>query len=125
MVETHFIDYRQLLSRCLNDRDFMKQMLEIFSDFVPQTLANLQSAVDRKDVDAVRRLAHTLKGSAANVSAEVLRQVAMNVEQQAATGDLGAVRETLPQIDAALARSLADARSLLSEYCEASPNRPN
>ena len=122
ITNTRFIDRHELLARCLNDTGFMKQMLEVFSDFVPQTFASLKSAIEAADLEAACRYVHTLKGSAANVSAETLRQVAFSAEQQAMAGDLDAVRKALPEINAALARCLIDAQSLLNE--SANPPRP-
>ena len=115
MTETQFIDRQQLLGRCLNDPAFMRQMLDVFSNFVPQTVANLRAALDAGDVEATRRFAHTLKGSAANVSAEALRQIAFAAEQSASKGDLAAVRSHLPQIESLLGRCLEDVVVLKEE----------
>ena len=108
------IDQADLLQRCMNDPAFVRQMLTIFREYAPKTLGQLRQTVDAADWPAARRHAHTLKGSAANVSAAPLRAVAMQMEKLIDESQHGEVAPKLEQLEAALARVLASIEQLLA-----------
>ncbi len=63
---------------------------EIASEFLketPQMLAALSDALAERDMEKLRRRAHTIKGIAGNVGGEALRSAAFDVEKTARLGD--------------------------------------
>ena len=48
---------------------------------VPETVSELQAAVDREDGEELRALAHRLKGSALNLGAARVAQVSLALEE--------------------------------------------
>ena len=85
-------DEKSLLQCLMGDRDLMLAIAGGFLQDLPRQLAALRSALDASDRDEVRRLAHTIKGSAANLSASRLREAAHEMERAAATEPMDAVR---------------------------------
>ena len=100
------IEIESLLARCMGDKDFTREMMGIFRDQAAQHLAAMEAGLKAGDAEAVRKVAHAMKGSAANLSAAALAKVCSTVEQDAKTGKLpsAAVAAALKQ---ELARVLA------------------
>jgi HPt (histidine-containing phosphotransfer) domain-containing protein len=106
------IDLPKLRTRCLDDDAFVRQMLSIFIEAAPQTLARLRDAVIAANAADVRRHAHTLKGSAANLSAEALRGAAAELESTAETATPEALRTAAARLQTLMDQSIAEAQRL-------------
>jgi two-component system sensor histidine kinase/response regulator len=74
------------------DADFERDLIEVFIASGDVTLAALRQALGAKDLAAVRRHAHALKGASANLRAGPLAARAQELEAAAACGDLGRAR---------------------------------
>ncbi len=88
-------DRAAMLDRCMGDEELVQEVLDMFLDNLPQRIQELQAALDAADSQAARMAAHTIKGMAANTSAEALRAIAKEMEEAAESGDLEAVREKM------------------------------
>jgi CheY-like chemotaxis protein len=73
------LDYDSLLARCSGDETFARTLMLRFRDRLPASCHELSSAVHRGDATA-RKLAHTLKGTAANLGADALRNAVEQIE---------------------------------------------
>jgi CheY-like chemotaxis protein/HPt (histidine-containing phosphotransfer) domain-containing protein len=76
-----------LLRRCEGDRAFAARLLGKFRLRLPDDVRELEQAASTGDAEAVRRLAHRLKGCAGNVGALALQQRAGTLEVADATAD--------------------------------------
>lgn len=74
-------------------------LLEIYDTEFPLLLAQLQEGVTRGDVDAVRRVAHTVKSSCGALGAAALGAVCQRMEGMARSSDLAGVQVLLPEFD--------------------------
>jgi signal transduction histidine kinase/CheY-like chemotaxis protein/HPt (histidine-containing phosphotransfer) domain-containing protein len=99
-------------------KDFLHDLLGNFIKETPERLTALSQAVERRDSDSQREIAHTLRGSAGAVGAKRLSRLASNLEGGAAvrqTGDmvaaLSAMRSEFEQVAAELGAVLARATS--------------
>jgi len=90
-------DSQALLKRLMEDRQLAEVIVKKFISDVPTQLNNLQNRFDEADETGARLQAHTLKGSAATVSATGLRAVAQEMERTAAAGQLDRFSELLPR----------------------------
>jgi HPt (histidine-containing phosphotransfer) domain-containing protein len=54
---------------------------------------------ERGDLESIWKQAHKMKGSAANVGGEALRNIALEVEQAGKAGDIAAVGRWIPELD--------------------------
>jgi HPt (histidine-containing phosphotransfer) domain-containing protein len=82
------IDVLPLIERCMGDRDFVREMLSLFRQQMTQHLAKLSDCIAAGDVEGVRKVAHAMKGSAANLSANALSALCATAEHRAKTGTL-------------------------------------
>jgi HPt (histidine-containing phosphotransfer) domain-containing protein len=80
------LDWSVLCDRCLGNIDLVQRVLEKFEQQLPQELAELEHALALSDTEQVARVAHRIKGSSANVSAEGLQQAAEEVEGSSRAG---------------------------------------
>jgi HPt (histidine-containing phosphotransfer) domain-containing protein len=86
LSEYPIIDLQQL--EVLEDlsepnESIVDELTRIFKSSVPGLLADLSHAVDANDRESIRRIAHRLKGSAANIGAKRLAAGCSLLEQSA------------------------------------------
>jgi len=99
-------DRADMLDR-LMDEDLVKSILARFLASVPGQIASLRQALEGGDAESTQRQAHSIKGAAANVSAERLRQAALALEQAAKAGELGAAASQLEELQTQFDRAQA------------------
>jgi len=105
---TAVVDFESLLKRCLGNRDLPKKLLAKFHARLPEELNQIASAVTAGDSALVASLAHRLKGAAANLSAEPLREVAAKLEELGRGGDLQDAEAWVAQLNSEGGRFLRD-----------------
>jgi signal transduction histidine kinase/CheY-like chemotaxis protein/HPt (histidine-containing phosphotransfer) domain-containing protein/HAMP domain-containing protein len=98
------IQFDLLFQRVMGDRELAFSLLKKMDARLEKDLAELNLAVEARDGDQTRLMAHKLKGSAANLSAEPFRQALEALEKAGAAG----LWETVPE---QLAEALAQARA--------------
>jgi len=87
--------------------DVAAQLLELFETTAATTLGELRAAAAAGDRDEVRRLAHRLKGSARNVGANGMADLAAALEQ-------GGGPAALDRLEAALDQTRSQLRGVLA-----------
>jgi Amt family ammonium transporter len=80
------LDVHQLTERCLGDREFIHELLQIFVSRARSSVARLGESIADGRMDNVANLAHELKGSAGNVAACRLSAAVAELEVAARTG---------------------------------------
>jgi PAS domain S-box-containing protein len=93
------IDFEQLCRRVLNDRGMALNLIRKSMLRVGQDITEIQRAAAQKDLEQLRQLAHRLKGSAANLSAEPLRTACTALEQAASAAEWGAIAPLLADVE--------------------------
>jgi two-component system sensor histidine kinase/response regulator len=93
---TVLFDEAALLARTDNDGEFARELINLFIGSASETLARLSACMPgSEDPDVIRKLAHSLKGSAATASAKALAACAANLERVAGTAQAAAALESL------------------------------
>ena len=80
-VNPPVFDYADFLARIDGDVELLKEVIEIFLEDTPRLLSDLYTAIERNDLVAAERAAHTLKGAAANISACRLYAISQEAQQ--------------------------------------------
>ncbi|NOZ87944.1 MAG: response regulator [Deltaproteobacteria bacterium] len=107
-------DEEALLDRLQGDRFLAGQVMTAFLGDAPNLVEQLKAALSDGNKDETHRLAHSLKGAAANVGAEHLREKALEIEKAAEPGiDLDSIKSDL-------IHKIDDLSKILSEI-ESSP----
>jgi len=79
----------------------LQQAVTPYLEDMPLSLEQLETAVEQKDVDAIRSLAHTIKGSSGNLGATNIIQLAKKVEELAQARQIDAIHPLLSQLRSA------------------------
>jgi CheY-like chemotaxis protein len=96
------------------DRRLLRRALGLFRSDYPASLRRMERAIGRRDREALRQSAHALKGAAATVGGNAVRQSAAALENAAHDGDFerahleyGRLQEQIHRLEEALAASSA------------------
>jgi CheY-like chemotaxis protein/HPt (histidine-containing phosphotransfer) domain-containing protein len=82
------LDWDELVDRLAGDMELAWEILREFVTELPSRIKEMETALKQGDMENMKRAAHTLKGSAANVSAKALSHCALEVEHAAKDGDV-------------------------------------
>ncbi|NOX33268.1 MAG: response regulator [Deltaproteobacteria bacterium] len=73
----------ELLKRFGEDEEIIEVVLDSFFEEAPELIENIKHAIDENDAEGIRSNSHALKGSAANVNADLLKNAALALETDA------------------------------------------
>ncbi len=91
------------------------QMVRLFLKNSGVRMDQIRKGVNEEDSDEAERGAHSLKSTAANVGAELLRELATQIERAALEPDYDRMRSRLSEIEAAYAAAIAELESIEKE----------
>ena len=74
------LDYKQLLERCIGKIELAERVLRKYEQRFSEDFSELETAVRAQDAAEVTQIAHRLRGTSANVSAEGLMQLTARLE---------------------------------------------
>jgi HPt (histidine-containing phosphotransfer) domain-containing protein len=96
---TQVIDIEDAKKRVDGDTDILVELFGIFLDELPRMMADIRRAVAGRDAEALEHSAHSLKGSAANLSAAPVSEAARVLECAAVGGDLSCLAPALATLE--------------------------
>jgi PAS domain S-box-containing protein len=105
-VNTDLYDERSMLERMDNDHDFVRTILDESAKELPKYLDELRELCKGNDSASIRRQAHTIKGMAANICTELLREISFRIETAAKDNDLESARTLLPELEQVAVRTI-------------------
>lgn len=114
--EAPIFDYSQALAQLSDDKTLFDELVTIFIEELPLLLAALQSALEKRDFNAIRRSAHQLKGECLHFACTPLENRLSQMEQAALAGNLPAIMAQYDGLEALckqLQTSLIAARETL------------
>jgi len=92
------------LERMMGDEGFAREVAAQFLQELPTMLSTLKEQVAREDIGAIWKQAHKIKGAAANVGGDALRDAAWEVEQAGKAADLAEALRWIPELEIQTAR---------------------
>lgn len=93
--ETKVFDRENLLDRLGGDEEILQEVILLFLADTPKLIDTIQAALRTGDAEALRRAAHTLKGSSGNVGALTLQEAATRIDYAGKNGDLETARSLI------------------------------
>jgi HPt (histidine-containing phosphotransfer) domain-containing protein len=103
-LESAVLDQAGALSRLGGDEVMFNEFLLLLLDGAESDMAELGVAVEADDAVGIERLAHGLKGGAASLGADRVRDAAYQLEIIGRDGDLGEARSALAHLREELSR---------------------
>jgi PAS domain S-box-containing protein len=91
-----------MVERLDNDEEIAREIAGIFVESSRELYAELAGAVPQCNADLIRARAHSIKGSAGNIGATALQDLAAAMERAGRDGDLSEAERLLPELHANL-----------------------
>src|SRR5207244_192185 len=95
------IDKEEALAGVAGDFDILRSLVTVFLETSPGQLAELRQAIARRDSSAVKRAAHTLKGTVGHFSKGPAFQAAQRLETMGHEGKLAGVEPVADALEQA------------------------
>jgi len=89
------IDVEGALQIALGDRDFLKELIQLFVAETDPAIERLKGAVQQGQAEMVMKIAHSLKSSSGNLHALAVRDCAYELEKMGRSRRLDRAREVL------------------------------
>jgi len=89
----------ELMTRVGGDEELIRILADAFRDDTPGYLRAYTTALSSNDCAALKKIAHTVKGCAGNLSGTRLYNLAKCLENAAAQGNLSEAKQALPQLE--------------------------
>lgn len=93
-------DRTVMLNRLMGDDELLLEICAAFLADMPRQIEKLTERVAAGDLPASERLAHAIKGAAANVGEQPMQACAAMIETSAVQGNLGQIKEELETLRA-------------------------
>jgi len=113
MNDSQIIDPRALerLKEWGGDK-LASQMVRLFLKNSGMRMDQIRTGAEAGDVEEAERGAHSLKSSAANIGAEIVRTLATRLESAALENDVDGLRRILPDLEAAYSEAMNELREI-------------
>jgi PAS domain S-box-containing protein len=98
------VDLAEAMNRVAGDQGLLRSMIAMFLEQCPKEMAVLRESVNHADAGALRRAAHTLKGTIGIFGRREAYAAADRLEALGKSGDLAAATPALTELEDALAR---------------------
>jgi CheY-like chemotaxis protein/HPt (histidine-containing phosphotransfer) domain-containing protein len=95
------IDFKKALEEFDGDREFLMEVAEGFIKNVKEQIVIIKQALSDGESTAVRKEAHSIKGGASNLCADVLAEIAFELENIGKSGSLENGNEILQRLEQA------------------------
>lgn len=89
------LDRRKVMQMAMGDRELLERLFELFREYYPNLLQELENAVTLKDGPQITELAHRLKGSVSTFHAQGAIEAARALEVCGRNNDLTHVEARL------------------------------
>lgn len=87
------------LEQAADDADLLQELLEIFKDSCIKDFHSIEKGISEKDAQLVCGAAHSIKGAAASLGIEGIRDVALEIESDSRNGSLQAAELRVKELD--------------------------
>ena len=103
-MSEEIIDIKEFLERVQDDRDLLVELLDIYVEDFGQKRKIFEAAVQKKDLEQIKTVAHSMKGSSGNISAHAIHACWLKVELLAKNSDINGIPDVLKEIDSLFAQ---------------------
>ncbi len=81
-------DRETFMKRIEGDREFEKEIIEMILRDIPDNIEELSKSIDKGNISHIAHLAHTIKGLAANIHANLLKEATYDFEYLCKSGEI-------------------------------------
>ncbi len=115
MANTDIVDAKFLESMS-GKTPFLKRMFTVFISQEPKRIQEIKDALQSQDIERVRHLAHALKGGAATMGIQRVRDCCLAIENASKSQNLDAAKELIPDLESEMRNAYAFMFNYLAEH---------
>jgi HPt (histidine-containing phosphotransfer) domain-containing protein len=115
MAEKEVVNSKFLESMA-GKQPFLKRMFTVFISQEPKRLEDIRNALESHDVERLRHLAHALKGGAATMGVERVRDCCLMLENASKSQDINAAHTHLTCLEQEMRKAYAFMFDYLAEH---------
>ena len=104
-----------LLRNCMEERSLAHNLLELYLADLPPRAAALRTALNSGNYEAVRQVAHAIRGASLSVGAQGMAKLAQDIENACRRGDLARTASVLPELERLMAATREQIQCMLGE----------
>ena len=93
------IDVPEFMDRVQDDKELFLELLDIYIEDFHKKRILLQQALENNNFEEIKSIAHSLKGSSGNISAKMLRESFLRLEEMVKNQDLKDFKKFLSDLD--------------------------
>jgi len=93
-------DKQTLLNRICNDEKLLIELVSIFIETVPNKINELKTACGSEALEDIKRIAHSIKGSASTIGALIMLDISLKIEEAAKACDAEKAVQLINELDA-------------------------
>ncbi len=97
-MAAHLFDRESALARVGDDEDLLSELVKIFLDDYPNSVREIEQALEQGNPQLLERAAHSLKGAVANFGAEDVVREAFELERMGRAGNLSHANGNLQRL---------------------------
>jgi two-component system sensor histidine kinase/response regulator len=109
------VNLTELLIRVDNDRDLLRELIEIFKEEFPRLVQQLREHIVRGDMKSVESTAHGLKGMLSGLSAMRAAGVAARIEQIGRDGNPSELNDEVALLEREVEKALPELDASINE----------
>jgi HPt (histidine-containing phosphotransfer) domain-containing protein len=98
-IQRPIFDREGFLERLMGNVEIAQTVVRIFLDDIPKQIESLKCSLETSDIATIELLAHSIKGAAANVGGEALRNLAFEIEKATKAHNLGVVKSRMDDLN--------------------------
>jgi FOG: HPt domain len=106
----------KFLESMAGKQPFIKRMFAVFISQEPKRLDDIKKALESRDVEQLRHLAHALKGGAATMGVERVRDCCLMLENASKSQDMSAAMTHLNDLEKEMRNAYAFMFNYLAEH---------
>ncbi len=93
MEDNRIFDKDVILERFDGEKEFLAELVEIFTNDIPEQFSEIQKAVDNRNGKDLEKSAHKLKGAVANFEEKAAFEAALKIEMMGKENKLDGIEE--------------------------------
>jgi len=98
-MSEELLDLAEFKERVQDDIELLLELLDIYSNDFEEKRKIIEVAVQSKNFDQVKSIAHSLKGASGNISAKTMRECWLKLEEMGKTQNLASAPDMLKRVD--------------------------
>ena len=85
-----------------DDTDLLQELIEIFKDSFANDFNLIRSGIENQDAEQIASAAHSIKGAAASLGIEGIKDVVLEIEKDSRAGGIEAAKNRLADLESLL-----------------------